>query len=193
MSFKTKALIRGAPLIALAIVFLLSVGYVVAALFGLPSSLGLPLWLRMVGALLIAVGLGVMGLTVRLRGFSEVVVSTYITLWKFATKTPLEARAGREEPLVIAGPYKYVRSPLYFGAVVMVLGWGLLTTFTFLFVATAVVFLWFRAVLIPYEEKELRALFGLQFEQYQKEIPTIIPFTKPGGRRKTTERSAPPA
>lgn len=186
MDFKTKALLRGAPIIGLAIALLFSVAYGVSALANLPFSLGLPLWLRGIGAALVVVGLGIMAWVFRLRGAGSLIVSTYITLMKFATRTPLEAKAGRDEPLVIVGPYKFVRSPLYFGVVVMVLGWGLLTAYSFVLLATVVIFVWFRVILTPYEEKELRALFGAQFDEYAKEVPMVVPFTKFGRKPKVT-------
>jgi protein-S-isoprenylcysteine O-methyltransferase Ste14 len=59
-----------------------------------------------------------------------------------------------------------------------VLGWALLTSYTFIFVAAVVIFLWFRLFLIPFEESELRALFGDQYKTYSDGTPAMIPFTK---------------
>ncbi len=171
-------------MIALAIALLFSVGYGVSVLLGLPFNLGFPTWLRVLGVPILVAALGFMGWAFVLRGPGNLIASTYITLMKFATRKPLETRAGREEPLVVAGPYRYVRSPLYFGAVVLVLGLGFLTAYSFIFVTSAVVFLWFRLVLTPFEEKELRVLFGAQWESYAKSVPMMIPFTKMGGRSK---------
>jgi protein-S-isoprenylcysteine O-methyltransferase Ste14 len=33
-------------------------------------------------------------------------------------------------------------------------------------------------VQIPFEEKELRAIFGEKYAQYSKDVPMLIPFTK---------------
>jgi protein-S-isoprenylcysteine O-methyltransferase Ste14 len=38
--------------------------------------------------------------------------------------------------------------------------------------------LWFNFVVASFEEKELKAIFGEQYDQYSKEVPKIIPFTK---------------
>jgi protein-S-isoprenylcysteine O-methyltransferase Ste14 len=38
--------------------------------------------------------------------------------------------------------------------------------------------LWFNFVVASFEEKELKAIFGEQYEKYSKEVPKIIPFTK---------------
>jgi len=105
-------------------------------------------------------------------------VSTYVTFSKSFRRVPLTEQSGRTEPLVVNGPQKHVRNPLYFGVVVMVLGWAILTSYAFIFVATVVILLWFGLVVIPFEERELRALFGEEYRRYSDETPMIIPFTK---------------
>lgn len=90
----------------------------------------------------------------------------------------MEERADRTEPLVIEGPSKYVRHPLYFAVVILVLGWWLLLDVTFLLLSTVPLLLWFNFVVAPFEEEELRAIFGEQYERYTEEVPRMIPFTK---------------
>jgi len=59
----------------------------------------------------------------------------------------------------------------------LIFGLGLLSSFTFLFFASLFSFLWFRFVLIPFEEKEIVAIFGEQYKDYMRQVPSIIPFT----------------
>lgn len=178
-----KAVAVGAPIIACIILILFAISFLVSTLLGLPFSLGLPIPIRAVGSAVLLGGLAIMGWLLRYRRPSTVIVSTYVTLTKLFKRTPLAQRSGRTEPLVVEGPQRYVRNPLYFGVVVMILGWALLTAYSFLFVATLVLFLWFRLFLIPFEEKELHALFGEQYRAYSDETPAMIPFTK---RRRRT-------
>jgi protein-S-isoprenylcysteine O-methyltransferase Ste14 len=175
---KAKAALVGIPTISLVVVALFSAGYLLSLLLGLPLSLGFPLWVRATGGALILAGLSVMGWVIRRRGVAEVLVSTYVTFTKMAKGAPMEAPSGRVEPLVVSGPYRHVRHPLYFGVVVMALGWGLLTAYPFVLVATVVILAWFSFVIAPFEEKELRALFGDQYRTYAEEVPRMIPFTK---------------
>lgn len=84
----------------------------------------------------------------------------------------------RTEALTILGPHKYVRHPLYFCVFLLLLGWWLLLDYTFLLFGALFLFLWFRFVVIPLEERELVAIFGDQYKDYMKEVPSIIPFTK---------------
>jgi uncharacterized membrane protein len=95
-----------------------------------------------------------------------------------AKREPLEERSERREPLVVAGPHKYVRHPLYFGVVVMVLGWAVVSDRTFVLLSTGILFAWFRLVIAPYEEKELKAIFGHEYAQYSESVPSMIPFTR---------------
>jgi protein-S-isoprenylcysteine O-methyltransferase Ste14 len=173
-----KAITIAAPVIAFIIVALFAVSFLISILLALPSSLSLPIPIRAVGAAILLAGFAMMGWLFSYRRPLVVIVSTYVTLTKLFRRVPIAQRSGRTEPLVVDGPQRYVRHPLYFGIVVMVLGWALLTAYTFVFVATLVLFLWFRLFLIPFEEKELYALFGEQYRTYSDKTPTMIPFTK---------------
>ena len=174
--------------IAALIVGLFALAFLISTLLGLPYSLGLPIEVRLVGSAVVLVGLAMIGWVFRCRKPTNVMVSTYITFMKLFEGTPVAEKAGRTEPLVVGGPQKYVRNPLYFGIVVMVLGWAVLTGYSFVFIATVVLLLWFGLVLIPFEERELRALFGKEWRRYSEVTPMLIPFTK---RRKKRTVAAP--
>jgi len=144
----------------------------------LPTTV-LPLALRLGGLGLIALGSGVGALTFRLRPPREMLISTSFTLEKLFFRRPLEAAAGRQEPFVAAGPYRYVRNPLYLGVLAVVLGLGIALSSILLLLWTAVLLGWYWFVLIPFEEKELGALFGESYETYLEHVPRILPY-KPG-------------
>jgi protein-S-isoprenylcysteine O-methyltransferase Ste14 len=173
-----KAAAVAFPFIAVVILFLFGISLLITIVLGLPRSLGLPIPVRIFGGVILLAGLGVMGWLFRYRGPSNVIVSTYVTFTKIFRRTPIAERSERTEPLVVGGPQKYVRHPLYSGVVVMVLGWAVLTSLTFVLVATLAVLLWFRFLLIPFEERELNALFGEAYRKYSDETPTMVPFTK---------------
>ena len=106
------------------------------------------------------------------------IASTYVTFMKLFRRRPIQQPLGRSEPLVVAGLQRYTRNPLYFGVIVMTFGWALAGGYTFVLVAAFILLLWFRVVLIPFEEKELLALFGEQYRRYKDQVPMLIPFTK---------------
>jgi len=171
-----------APIIFLVIAVLVGglfvLSFLISTLLGLPFSLGLPIEVRLVGGAIVIAGLAMMGWVFRYRRPADMMVSTYVTFVKLFKGTPVAERAGRTEPLIVGGPQKYVRNPLYFGIVVMVLGWAVLTGNSFVFIATVLLLLWFGVVLIPFEEREMRALFGEAWKSYSDVTPTLIPFTK---------------
>ena len=123
-------------------------------------------------------GVSIAAWAVRARGAANMVVSTYVTFAKAIRRTPASEMSGRMEPLVVSGPQKYTRNPLYFGVVMTVFGLALAGASSFVFVATVVLLLWFSLVMIPMEERELRALFGEEWARYSDETPMLIPFTK---------------
>lgn len=147
-------------------------------ILGIPFSLAFPLPVRLLGLLLLASGFIFLGWLFRYRKPIDILVSTYVTFLKVERRTRLEERSNRTETLVIAGPYRYVRHPLYFGVVVLVLGWWLLLDYSFLLLSTVLLLLWFNFVVTRFEEEELRAIFGEQYEEYAEEVPRMIPFTK---------------
>lgn len=172
--------------IALLLCGLFGASYLVSALLDLPTHLGLPLAMRIAGGLLAVLGLSLAGWTFRHRRPSAMLLSTYVTLEKLFRRRPISDPLGRAEPLVVSGLQRYTRNPLYLGVITMTLGWALAGDLTFVLIAVIALVLWFRAVLIPFEEKELLALFGEQYEKYRDGVPMLVPFTK--RKRRTKNR-----
>ena len=156
---------------------MLGLGYLVTLVLGLSFDLLFPLPVRILGVFVISVGAGFAGWTLRYRKPNDIMESSYATVKKAIKRINVKEKIGRSESLVIVGPYKYVRHPQYFGVVMLIFGLGLLSSFTFLFFASLFSFLWFRFVLIPFEEKELLAIFGEQYKNYMRQVPSIFPFT----------------
>jgi protein-S-isoprenylcysteine O-methyltransferase Ste14 len=175
---RAKAAAVALPIITALIVALFALSYGISVALGLPSSLNLPAPVRIIGAIISVLGLSMITWTFRQRSPGSVIVSTYITFNKALRRILPAEKAGRTEQLVVIGPQRYTRNPLYFGVMVMVLGWALFGAYSFVFVATLVLLIWFTLVLIPFEERELRALFGYEWVRYSQETPMLIPLTK---------------
>jgi protein-S-isoprenylcysteine O-methyltransferase Ste14 len=167
--------------VAFILTSLFALSYLVTELLGLPG-LGLPLAARVVGVALVVVGLGVAGWIFLYRSPAAMALSTYVTLTKLFSGAPVEGWSGRKENLVVAGPQRYVRHPLYLGVILLTFGWALEGSYTFVLIGAVALLLWFWLVLIPFEEKELRALFGELYVEYARGVPTLVPFTKWKGR-----------
>lgn len=152
-----------------------------AAIAGLPWDLGLPWPVRLAGLLPLAYGVTMTAWAVRHRGFGPMLDSTWITFRKLMGREPVAAAAGRTEPLVVAGPYRLVRHPLYSGVDGLVAGIALLVDHPWAYLAAAAIWLWFAFVLAPFEERELVALFGSAYEKYIGSHRRFLPFPRRAG------------
>jgi len=166
------------PTILLLLTVLFGVAYLASTSLGLPQVLGFPLAVRVAGAVLVVAGLGMAGWVFVYRSPASMAVSTYITFMKLFKRIPMAEPHGRTEPLVVEGPQKYVRNPLYFGIIVMTFGWALVESLTYVIVGAVLLLIWFWVILIPFEERELKVLFGEQYDKYAAKVPMLVPFTK---------------
>ena len=87
----------------------------------------------------------------------------------------MAASAGRTEPLVVAGPYRLVRHPLYAGVDGLTVGIALLADHPWAYLGALALALWFSLVLAPFEERELRALFGPAYDAYMRKTRRFLP------------------
>lgn len=177
-----KAVLVSVPVILLILGGLYEISLAIVSLLGLPA-LGPQPAVRLAGGAVFTAGLGLAAWVFMYRRPSDTIVSTYFTFMKLLTRSPLSEPEDRTEPLVISGPQRYLRHPLYLGVTTMFLGWSLLTSSTATLFTAMLVLLWFRFILIPFEEAELRAIFGDQYARYSDEVPMLIPFGRRRGRR----------
>jgi hypothetical protein len=145
---------------------------------GLPLRLHIPWELRALGAGLLAAGCFFMGWVFWFRRPLDLIISTYVTVRKALRGTAPKEVSGRTEPLILLGPYRHVRHPQYLAVVVLWLGWGLLLGSTILLFMALLFHLWFYFVVTRFEERELRALFGQEYEAYSQAVPRMLPSWK---------------
>ncbi len=93
--------------------------------------------------------------------------------------------------LVTAGPYSYIRNPLYAGNFLIGLGFSIMAyggaTYPIgLFIVLFFIFSAFMVygTIIPLEEAFLTEKFGEDFVNYKSYVPRLIPWKKPYGVRK---------
>lgn len=91
---------------------------------------------------------------------------------------PLELAGIRPESrggaLQIAGPYRWVRHPLYLGWLLAVFGAAHMTGNRLAFAAISTAYL---VAAIPWEERSLRRTFGQSYERYQRTVRwRLVPF-----------------
>ncbi len=97
-------------------------------------------------------------------------------VWNFIAVgrgTPAPIDPPRE--LVITGPYRFVRNPMYIAAITILIGEVLLYESVLLFVYLLFVALGFHLFIIFYEEPKLRSSFPEGFNNYTHRVPRWIP------------------
>jgi protein-S-isoprenylcysteine O-methyltransferase Ste14 len=81
----------------------------------------------------------------------------------------------REHQLVIAGPYQWVRHPLYTTDITLFVALGLMEASWFVLFMTTVAALLIQLVVIPAEERALVAKFGDRSGTYMGRTGRMLP------------------
>lgn len=129
----------------------------IAGGFDTVRSFGVP---QLVGSMLLAGGLSLM-----------VAATWYFGAVGRGTPAPFDP----PKHLVVRGPHRWVRNPMYVGAVIGNLGWAL--WFQSLPVAIYAVSWWslVHLLVVFYEEPTLQRLFGAEYEAYRAQVHRWLP------------------
>ena len=97
-------------------------------------------------------------------------------LWNFAsygrgTPAPMDA----PKKLVIRGPYKYVRNPMYVGIITTILGWAILYRAWHVLIYAACIWFFQELFILLYEEPHLRKIFGNEYLEYCAKVGRWLP------------------
>ena len=79
--------------------------------------------------------------------------------------------------LIMAGPFAYVRNPLYFGNIVMYCGIGIMANalLPWLLIIAFVYFAFQYRMIVSKEEEYLTQTFGEEYTEYKRNVPRFIP------------------
>jgi protein-S-isoprenylcysteine O-methyltransferase Ste14 len=80
---------------------------------------------------------------------------------------------------VVTGLYRYVRNPIYVAVVAIILGQAALMGDWRLIVYGALLWLFFHAFVVAYEEPTLEQTFGREYEAFRAAVPRWIPRMTP--------------
>lgn len=99
------------------------------------------------------------------------------SIWNFASTGKGSPAMYVDEPryLVISGPYKLVRNPMYVGVALVLVGEAIFFESTILIIYTIFWALMFHLQVVYHEEPRLRKKFGSQYDEYLKRVPRWIP------------------
>ena len=102
-------------------------------------------------------------------GIGLVVLGEIVRFWAAGYIT-------KDAEIATGGPYAHVRNPLYFGSLLLAIGYGLVSGLGVWGVAaTLVLFLLFHLAAIFYEESFLTAKFGAPYLDYVRRVPRLLP------------------
>ncbi len=102
-------------------------------------------------------------------------------VWTFAATgrgTPGPWDAPRH--VVATGPYRWVRNPIYIGALLVVLGEAWLFSSLSLLVYAGAIAVLFHLFVLFYEERTLRRRFGPAYAEYARTVPRWLPRLRRG-------------
>lgn len=77
--------------------------------------------------------------------------------------------------LVMHGPYRWIRHPLYAGSLVLLAGLGLLAGSGWMLLTTGLALVAIRVLVVPREEAELASRFGPAYREYRDRTGAILP------------------
>lgn len=123
------------------------------------SELALPVWARWFG-----VGLGIACLPLLWTLFQSIGSNISETV---LTK--------KDHRLVMTGPFRWIRHPLYTVAMLLFFSYGLMASNWWMMMFTAIGLVMIVVLVIPKEEAELIAKFGDEYRDYQDRVEKLLP------------------
>jgi protein-S-isoprenylcysteine O-methyltransferase Ste14 len=158
-SREDASLIAGRLLVALPL-FGGSIAYVINPGWMAWSAFEAPNWLRWMG-----VGLGVC-----------VVPAVHWVLTALGSNvSETVLTKDRHELVSSAGPYRWIRHPLYTTGIALFLALGLMSASWFILAMALIALVLIRTVVVPREEHELTARFGQAYEDYRRRTGAMLP------------------
>ena len=112
--------------------------------------------------------------TWNLTGLIAVAIGLALYVWCLALhfksyRAPV--RVGFSPPhLVVSGPYTYSRNPMYVSGLFAWLGWTVFYGSPAVLVGLVLLWSLFTFRVIPYEERQLEALFGDEYLEYKRSV-----------------------
>lgn len=108
-----------------------------------------------------------------LLGILFFIAGLMILFWSFGSfkkkETPI-LPGQKPSALVIEGPYKFTRNPMYLGVTLALLGAAIYLGDLLAFLSPIVFFMFVSIRFIPREEKLMEKLFGKKYLDYKKKV-----------------------
>ena len=114
------------------------------------------------------------GLPLPSFGIALALIPWALPVWAFLmfrrAGTEIDPTSPTNRALVVDGPYRYTRNPMYLGLVLVTLGIAIGIGAWPMFLAPVAVFATANWVHIPFEEAKMRRQFGAAFDEYTARV-----------------------
>jgi protein-S-isoprenylcysteine O-methyltransferase Ste14 len=90
----------------------------------------------------------------------------------------VDAGLNEDHELIVSGPYRVVRHPIYTSMLCLLLGTGFMVTPLWLLLPAVIVFVAGTEIRIRIEDQLLCARFPEKFREYERSVPAYIPFLR---------------
>jgi protein-S-isoprenylcysteine O-methyltransferase Ste14 len=90
----------------------------------------------------------------------------------------VDAGLSADHRLIMEGPYRVVRHPIYASMLCLLLGNGFIISSPLLFAIATIFFVAGTEIRVHIEERLLAAHFGEQYREYRRRVPAYIPFAR---------------
>ena len=111
-------------------------------------------------------------------GFAVAVIGELVRFWGVAYAGSLTRVASVGAPeVILAGPFAYVRNPLYIGNILLYTGIGIMSNalMPWLQILALVYFSFQYGMIVSLEEEFLEKEFGAAYMEFKKNVPRFIP------------------
>ncbi|MHA2174861.1 MAG: methyltransferase family protein [Candidatus Hodarchaeales archaeon] len=135
-----------------------AVGREIVYAFLFPIDIGIPVPFRLCGILILVAGI----ILVIWANFTLLVIGKI----GFTAREPFHVPS----TLVVVGPYKFSRNPIYLAVILLALGAGMLMdSLTVILISIALFFI-FRIWFISWEERKLEEAFGEKYLEFKRRV-----------------------
>jgi len=107
-------------------------------------------------------------------GLALVAIGIAISIWAFLMfrreGIEIDPTSETNKSLVVRGPFRFTRNPMYLGLVILTLGIAFWVGALPLFAVPLLVFATANWAHIPFEEVKMRRQFGAAFDEYMRQV-----------------------
>jgi protein-S-isoprenylcysteine O-methyltransferase Ste14 len=112
-------------------------------------------------------------ITIAIAGLS--VWLTFVSVRTLGRQWALQAQVVEGHKLIVEGPYRWMRNPIYTAMLGMMIATGLAFATSYMLLGAIVVHLAGIATRVRTEEKLLAERFGEEFQAYKRRVPALLP------------------